>query len=504
MTDTVDSPSPSYLRMTRRWKPIDSLLGGTQGMRDAGEEYLPRLEQEQAAEWEARRDMTVLHPGFELSVERLAARPFGKEPVINGYEQMSPRLQALADDPLGDGTSIGQLGRNLMLDGCYRGLSHLGTDMPIPAGVRTRADELAMQPRFLRIQPPQLFAFQTIGDATGRRVLSQIRFMEVGQESDGEFSSDEVERIRVWNAAVPGTQDGSWALWERNKDNSEWAEIQTQPWSFSGGMPVATAYFKRVGFMEARSPFEPNAWLNVAHWQSTSRQRWNLDFARTGILWLKGGNPDDLELVIGANRVNGLSDGMSSDAELMYVDAPTAALAAGALDLRNLEEQMRDNGLEPMRTSTGVATAAASYIDEAKVQTDIQGWARITEYQIEEGFRDAATWIGETLPEEFSVDIPDESLGLLREIDDVDQLVDIWKNGGLTDEVLAVELQRRGILSDEWSIEEILDDLEKLKAERADVAAMIGAAADDDEDDGGGDGAPESNGAATAERVGAA
>src|SRR3546814_6971269 len=91
-------------------------------------------------------------------------------------------------------------------------------------------------------------------------------------ERDGAWGERAVEQIRV-------LEPGRWSLWRRAD------AVRDRPWrrhaggetSFGppgfGTLPLVTVYAERTGYLTARPPLLDLAWLNLAHWQSSSDQR---------------------------------------------------------------------------------------------------------------------------------------------------------------------------------------------------------------------------------------
>lgn len=75
--------SCAYDIMAPRWRLIETLLAGTEAMREAGEEFTPKHEAETQDNYDFRLSQTVLLNMVEETVEQLAGKPF-TEPVKVG------------------------------------------------------------------------------------------------------------------------------------------------------------------------------------------------------------------------------------------------------------------------------------------------------------------------------------------------------------------------------------------------------------------------------------
>jgi len=475
----IDSVAPGYQRMAdTHWDLITALEGGTPAMRQASRkggggaywvglpgaggdaDFLPALEKEEPADWEKRLQMTFLHPGFSKGVTRISAKPFGKKLVVHEEEKLDPRLRALIDDTDGQGKSLHALARELMQDGWSRGLFHIGVDLPRPSKAATsRQDELTLKPRIFRIKPVNLINWPHEIDSNGNIKLQQIRFRENATVVD-RWDMKEVERIRVWNA------DRTWSIHEKRKtgeseESERWEEVDGGALTFPDGIPLITRYFNQTGFMEAESPFADVAWLNLAHWQSSSRQRWYLDFARFSFLFGRG---------IGKNEMQGkvvlspqtLLTAQNPQAELMVVEHQGHAIESGQNDLDDLERRMDEASLKPMQTKGGTPTAAARWLDEASVSCDAAACVMEVETALTDALHMAGRWIGKVVPDEVEVKLPGDVL-MRRNAEDMEHVFGAYDRGAMDDLTLLQEMQDRGIVGDRISPEEILKRMAEQK-----------------------------------------
>ncbi len=483
--DVVQSTAPGYDRMAALWRLINALKSGTEGMRDqAGaqhgnqdpNEFLPRQPKEPLDEYRRRVAMSYLHPGFTGAVNRISSKAFAEKVVVQNQESLSPRLQEMLTNTDGRGKTIHSLGRELVQDGWERGLFHLGVDMPRKVSAPTsrsgptRLDELNMMPRMLRIEPDRLFNWPHTIDEEGHVHLQSVRFSEVGTVLRGSYVMKEVQRIRVWNS------NGTWELHEQvegAKRQDEFRMISSGTFSYGEGIPLVTGYFNQVGFMEAVSPFMHVAWLNLAHWQSSSRQRYLLEFARLPFLFGSGWSKREREqgVTVSANKAN-LTE--SKEAKLSVIEHEGAAIQAGQKDLDDLERRMDTEGLRPMETKGGAPTAAARWLSEAGVQSDAQSNVREVEDRLTDGIRMAGVWIGEKVPEDVRVKIPADML-IRRAAEDMPTILEAHSQGALDAEEVLIEMKERGILRESADVQAILKRIEEQGPDEETMRALANA-----------------------------
>ena len=146
------------------------------------------------------------------------------------------------------------------------------------------------------------------------------------------------------------------------------------------------------GPLTARPPLSDLAWLNLAHWQSSSDQRHILHLARVPLLFGRNLQIGAGELEIGPNRPI-LNDDPAS--ELKFVEHSGAAIEAGRQDLIDLEDKMAVMELEMLsRPQAGPVTATARRLDAAQNHAALAGILQALRSGLNQAFMLAASWAG--------------------------------------------------------------------------------------------------------------
>jgi hypothetical protein len=451
----VGVTSSAYRAMKAHWELIDTLDGGTLAMREASETYLPKETKEKTDAYESRLSRSVLFNGYRDTSRKISARPFSHPVSLSGNDELSDVLKSIEEDTDGEGTSLTQLGRELFRDALNRGLVHLIVDYPVLNGNETKEQERAAgaRPILIPVSASDVIGWRA-SSVGGRTRLTQVRIRESGEEEDGAYGTATVDRIRVWT-------ETTWEVWrQRESKVDEWMKESEGEHTF-GAVPMFTAYFEHTGHMTAVPPLEDLAWLNLAHWQSSSDQRNILRFARTGLWFVKGIHPKDFEkqggMKLGPSQYVALE---APESDIKVVEHSGSAIEMGANDLRALEEKMEIMGLQPFVRLSGYQTATGTAIHEGRNQTEIQAWVRSIEKLLEEAYWGAAHWIGEDASVDgLSVDIfSDFGIGP-RIAADVEALIKARTAREIPRDVFLRELRKRGVLSEDESIEEMEESL---------------------------------------------
>lgn len=508
-SNVVESVSVPYVRMADRWDLIQDLLGGTLRMRDAGEKWLPKEPREEQNAYLARLNRSVLTNKLNKSVKRIVAKPFAQPVSILPEEVRIPRpLDMIEEETDNSGNNLTQFTKLVFEDAVKWGLTHILVDSPRLAEGLTLAQEIerGIHPYFVHISAPNLIAWKFRKNERGEEELTQIRYRSsrVEETQEGGFGEIERELISVWNAppaeqeARPGDEEyvpGTFQIWRKELSEKRFSATsqhqQAESWELIEegfhtypGVPLVTYYTNRVGFMEAEPPMEDLAWLNLAHWQSSSDQRNLLRFSRVGMWFAAGFSEEEIStgFSIGPNNIIASTN---PDAKLAVVEHSGSAIATGEQDLRNLETEMDVMGLRPFIEQSSQETATGRAINEAGTTSEIQSWIRGLEKSLKIAYKVAGRWLNPSrpveLPEEFRVNIFNEFSVSIRHSDDLRVLLESCKSGKLPVEDYWSELKRRGVLSESFDMEEAAERL--LETARAMAQLFQGQESEEQEDE---------------------
>lgn len=507
----VDYKSRAYLDMEELWDLIDDLLAGTKAMRQAAHKWLPKKGKEEDQDWTNRVAQSFLFNGYEKTLDELASKPFEKPVTLEGADSLSEFLSLVEDDVDRSGQNLTEFAREVFHEALHRGVTHVLVDFPRVAEGATLEDRRNMRARpiFIHVQAPRLLGWQTERLEDGSEVLSQIRVFEETIEPDGLYGEKTVERIRVYTRST-------WEIHERIADDARslgdtlatgygpdpnpgpdedlaalgggFEKVSEGTHTF-GEIPLLTLYTKRAGLLIGKPVFENVAQINLAHFQSASRQRAYLDFARLGTVVLLGFSEQDMEegVTWGVNRFIRSGAG-PQEASVEVVEHRGEAIAAGERDLEKLEHQMQLLGTAPLVQRAAAMTATGEARDEEAGMSKVESWVRAIESLLYGAYEYAAKWLEEELPENFAVNVYDDFGITQRGQDEARLLFDLHGAGAITKETLLRELKRRGYFEEAFEVEQELDRLEEegppLSAVgAAAVAAGAAEAEADDEDD---------------------
>ena len=438
-------------QMAAYWDVITPLMGGTLAMR-AAPALLPKYPAEDDGVYKERLRLSTLLPAYSETVGNMTSRVFA-EPLQLG-DNVHEQVVELASNIDNANNDINAWSVDFFREGLSHGLCHAFVDHQKAVGVRTQADEKAagVRPYVVMVKPEQVCGWRARDG-----LLTQVRYREMIEESDGDFGTKCVEQIRV-------LEPGKWTTYRKPKEGGVWT-IHDEGATNLSVIPWVTFYTGRTGFMTAKPPLLELAHLNIKHWQSQSDQDNILHVIRVPILVRIGvqatfdaqGKMIPPEFKVGTGALTDLP--MNGD--MKYVEHTGKAVDAGRQALLDLIAEMRMAGaklLTPDKSVTKTATQA-----EEEAAQDLSPLSRMANHfadclaqllQYMADYRSLGEGGTVEMRGSFDVDyMPEVSLPTL---------VAMANAGMLSKETLFTEMQRRGVISDEY---DWADELEKIDSQ---------------------------------------
>ena len=444
MSADVATPNDAYRSMEAEWHLVRDLLGGTAAMRRAGPRWLPREPRESVEAYRIRLNRSVLFNGVGRALETLVGKPMAQPLKLLG--PVDRQIEALVGDIDLTGRDLSSFAADVLKAALVDGVTHVLVDYPNDLTDRQRnaglsgGDDQGPRPYLVHVPAIDLIGWRLASADGIDGHVDRVRIRETVVESDGEWGERTVEQIRVLSP-------GAFAVYRRSqshtRDGDGWQRVAGGQTSYPG-LPLFTLYANRRGFMIGRPTLMDLAWLNLAHWQSSSDQRHILHVARVPILFGRNLSDDGSDIEIGPNR---LILGNGDDADLKFVEHSGAAIAAGRQDLLDLEDRMAVLGLDLLRRRPGRDTATARALDADRADCALAAVVRRLEAFLEQCLGAMATWL----------DLPPEAAGKLSIYqdfslssgtgDELEILLQARLAGDLARSDFLAELQRRGVLA---------------------------------------------------------
>ncbi len=478
---TPETPSSDYEAMAPFWKMVRAILAGAPAMRQDCGTYLPKLPQEQKADYDCRVASAPFTNVYGDISGDLASKPFAKEVALSA--DAAPQIVGVAN---ADGARSGGLAQNIdgqgnnlhvfagtsFKEGVDKGLTWIFVDHTRPRATpvgraMTQAEEAAqgLRPYWVHIQPENVIAaYSAVVD--GREALVHVRIKECVRRREG-FGEVEVERVRVLDRDVTlQADDGyplalgppTWTLFEERKDANTGQEVWVEIDAGMFSVPIIPMVPIFIGQREGSSFRVVPPLRDLAHMQVHEyRQEANLEnIAMLTAFPMLAGNgvspPVDeknaaIVVPVGPRAVLFAppnSDG--SHGEWKFIEPSADSLNFLEARLKSFREEMRELGMQPLARAN--MTVVTSGNISRKASSQVQKWALLFEDGLDRALAITSMYLGieDTTGAELYKDFAIEA----EEGAETSALLSAEKQSILSKRVVAGEFKRRGIVSDAY------------------------------------------------------
>lgn len=474
MVDKPDPKDPSNVSaawafMQPKWKLIQALLGGTDAMREAGPDYLPRHDSESSQAYNERLTRNTLYNVFKITLNSLVGRPFATEIKTNDIPaEIAPLLSNIDLQ----GANLHTFARDWFRMGLAKSFCHILVDMngAVDNGngaIRTKQDDIRgnVRPFWKLIAPECLIAAYSDIGADGVEKLTHVRIKETETVRVG-FVDITKEYIRV-------LEPGVWALYEKREEPRTkkfvWLMVESGVTGIDF-IPLVTFYANRDGLMQGTPPLEDLGHLNVRHWQSTSDQINVLTVARFPMLAVAGAHEINSDtMAIGPRQLLGTRD---ANGRFYYVEHTGKAIEAGERDLEALEEIMGNFGAEFLKKKKAASRNPQDRIyDVNEATSELQEIILFFTTAVSQALAFTAVWLKLPLVDEKpfggSVTLDNNFTIQDSNANDLQHLAQARKNGDISLETYINTLKRLNVIDDSVDTEE---EINRIVAERLKTA----------------------------------
>lgn len=455
------------------WDVVRALRGGTKAMREAGEKFTPRTKREtkEPARYTDRLKRSVLFPAYGSQVSYIASLPFQKAPTL-GSELPEP-IDRIVENADRAGTSMAMFAKRIYEDAVDRGIGlFLVDNVPVGGLPLPEVDAMDARPYWCRIAPDNLVGFLT-ETRYGREVVTELRYREHVYRPSGHGYDVLVDRVRKWTETTVEVWERSTGQRDVDRETEAAREttggyvlVESIAHGFPNGIPLVVVYTDKVATLQAKPPLLDLAYLNVAHWNSSSIQGEALYYSRSPILRVTGVSHELAEQCPEVGPGSTMVD-TSDSVEIGFIEIAGTSLTAGREEILTLERQMDALGMRPLMSVGGPDTATGEVRADMAEKSQAQAWVEAMEWAIYQGFEFAAQWLGTTLPEDFDVALFKDSSLVAGRAQDLPAIQALAATGSLSKGTLLREFKARGVLV---TVEDIDEELATIATE-AEAAA---------------------------------
>lgn len=461
----IESSDPMLKRgrdsahMLDYWDKTDAIIDGIDGMRTAGEKFLPRFTDEHNTEYDFRLKLSKMTNVFRDIVEDLSSKPFQEECEIvdDDNKVVPPELEEFAEDVDGSGNNLTVFANATFFNGISNAVDWIFIDYPKPdPTVRNMADAKAagLRPNWSHVLGRNILdAKSTV--INGNETLTYIKIYEPG----------EPDHVREFERLEGGQV--VWTLWE--KSDKTGPDGKSQFVQVDGG-DISIGIIPLVPFATGRRNGKRFCWLpalrDAADLQIELYQMESgLKFAKTltayPMLAANGIKPimepdgkTPKKITVGPNRVlYAPPDASGKIGKWEYLEPAAASLKFLAEDITETIQQLRELGRQPLTAQSGNLTVITTAVAAGKSNSAVKQWALALKDALENAVVITCLWL------DISTDNYDPTVSVFTEFDDwtdgkdVDALNQARTNKDISRETYWFELRRRGILSPEFDPE---------------------------------------------------
>ena len=456
-----DEPSnkhPLLVSIEDKLELVDTLYGGTQAMRDAGTDYLPKEPEETIANYTNRLERTVLYPAYKEAVKTNTGKLFIHDVVVN---DPSPAMNDLLMSVDEEGNDLTDFAKQVTEEAIHEGCSYILVDYPVMNQNSTLADEREMggRPYWVLIKQSQVLEATPIM-IRGKKQLGVFRFKESVAFRDGYFSVKYIDQIKQFTL-----MDGvvTYAVF-RKDDAGKWGLYDEGIIQGIDEIPVAAANVNPAGFFVGSPMFYDLAEENVLNWQMRSDYNNIVHHSQVPMLQVKGvqttydetgsrNNP----IVISPNTVLEFND-PSAGAEWIEVSGSAAKVGMEALE--RSEKKMGLMSLELLSKVDSKSTATAAKIDAMESFSVLQSVGKTVQQTLDKAIMFTYKYLGEQNTVTTTTINLDDAV-VTGTTDDINYLIQLNQANLLSKKTTIEEVKRRGMISESVIVEEELEMLDE-------------------------------------------
>lgn len=463
--------SSDYDSMIDYWEKVDTLLGGVDALREAGQTYLPMFPDEPQALYNFRLEQSVLTNVYKDVAENLANKPFAKKVrFVEG--KASPDIETLGEDIDGRGNNLHVFLWDTFFNGINNAIDWILVDkMPMRPGASQAEERLAgARPYWVHVPAKNMLAVYS-AIIKGKEQIIHARIHEPEIVRDG-WTEILINRVRVFDRPFDEISKtygpAVWEVWEEeivvagagnSKDKTVWSKKSEGKIAIGVIALVPYVTGRRQGTSWVFSPALRDAVdSQMDHYQQEN----GLKDIKTmtcypmlsgsGVTPEKDAQGNNRRVPVGPRAVLfAPMDSSGKAGEWKWIEINASSLTFLAGDLKKKEDQIRELGRAPLTAqSVGLTVVTSSYASQ-KANSAVQAWAFGLKDAAEQAFKFTSMYLGGTESPEVWIytDFPTESA-----TEQAPRIImDLRKAGEISRIAMFEELKRFNIVSPDYDAE---------------------------------------------------
>ena len=483
--------------MATYWHLVETIMGGIEKMREAGETYLPKFVAESADAYRNRIKQARMTNVFLDIIQNLSMRPFEKPVTLP--EETPKELVEFAEDVDGAGNNLHVFAFALFRAAMSRGITFLLVDYTKGADkARTRAEEKAMgaRPFWRHYLATDVVAIYS-DHINGQEVLTEVRLREFDIVRKG-FSEENVEKIRVFRLEMETMETDryvTWEVYERDESgmtstsnrrtsgmNEDALNPKSEKWNLVEGphklsldyIPLVPIPFSERMDWRVDPPLKDAAHLQIELYQQENGLK-NARIATAYPMLAGQGVEPEKEggqikpIIVGPNVVlyGGRGSMDSQGGRWEYIEPSATSLEFLRNDIRDTKQDLRELGRQPLTAQSPNITAISAAAASKKGDAAIHAWVNMLVNGLTMAFKYTSDWLDLMLLKPV-IPVIHQDFDLQPMGDDTFTHVEKMGSGSepmISRETVIDEAKRRGILRADYDAEADLKRINRMTDE---------------------------------------
>lgn len=469
--EELEKRSSDSAHMLKYWDRVDAVLDGIDGMKENASTFLPKFRDEDDKDYTFRLQCATMTNVYEDIAGSLAAKPF--EQAVQFIEDEADAKRRDMDvsklDPVpqeikdfqwnvdGSGNNITVFAAHTFFTGINNAIDWIMVDMdkPDPSIVSIAdAKRRGRQPYWSHVLARNVLDVQSrmIGN---KEVLTYFKMLEPG-DPDHIREFERVER--------DGRVTILWRLWKKSSAGGAQQEYVLDDSGVLGIDEIPMVKFV-TGRREGRQwrfkpPMKSAVDLQIQMFKQESGLEHASQLTAYPMLAANGiaapidqttGKPDT-KVAVGPNRVLFSAPSLEGGppGNWSYVEPGSESLKFLEQRISNTEQRLRELGRQPLTASSSNITVITAAVAAGKAKSAVKQWAYMLKDALENAVR---------LTVKYMAIKYDPTIHVFAEFDDwmegedIEALLDMHERGAISTKTLHEEMQRRGVLSSNFTSE---------------------------------------------------
>lgn len=428
------------------------VIAGVEAMQRQGEKYLPKHPREDAETYKFRLSLAKMTNVFRDVVDGLASKPFEQEVTLTKEENTEIPLDVLdfAENVDGAGTNITMFAHDWFFKGIAYCVDYVMVDYPVnQTGARTRAEarELGLRPYWSHLLARNVLELRSsrIGN---QQTLVYARIYEPGKPN----------HVRIFERSATGVI--TWRLMREVVDGSvkEWVEEATGELSIDVIPIIPFATGRRDGNRFYWAPplrdaldLQRNLYRNETGLENAKEMTAYPMLAAIGVKPEKDTDGKIKPMTIGPHiAVFSTPDGNGNSGDFKWIEPAGTSLDFLSKENDKTVQNLRELGKQPLTAQSGLTVITTAYA-AGKSRSAVQVWANGLKDALENALVVTCKFMNITMDQyDPTVNVFSEFDEFLDGANDENTLLEMRKNGDLSQETLHREMKRRGKLSSDF------------------------------------------------------